>query len=65
MSQNRQKWENTDLSRQSCIMKNRQKLTKFTEINKNRQKCTKINKNRQKSIFIENFLMKMVFVNFC
>ena len=42
----------TDLSRQSCIIKNRQKLTKFTKINKNRQKFTKIDKNQQKFIKI-------------
>ena len=50
--QNRCLWV-TDVSRQSCIMKNCQKLTKFTEINKNRQKFTEINKNSQKSTKIK------------
>ena len=36
----------TDVSRQSCILKNCQKSTKFTEINTNKQKFTEINKNQ-------------------
>ena len=55
---------NTDVSRQPCIMKNCQKLTKFTEINKNSQKLTKIHKNRQKLTKIDKNQILLIFVNF-